>query len=543
MVILLGFIMIKKYDSCHKDKEVAVTRLFQINIILLLLCFVSCSQYLELHKKQAGGGMRIVVANYGQGGERSIAPTHATLAELRDPAKYRLELTGTTGFQNLPATPITLSATGTTSITTIPEGVWELVLTAYNPQNVAVLRGATTVEKTALNAPDASFVLKAVLNGTGSVDVRFVLPPDFVKRLNPQSVKVALYYATTNALVAGTEQGFAASNATANTTIAYSRTNVPEGEYRIRLTGVTQVNNGSTNFETVSYTVGYEDVLYVESGRTSAATITIAATNIGVPGRPFEASKRSQNFTVASSNSTAGFSGANITGSQSFSPYGEGLWIYAANWDGHGGNTPTTPAGPNGGHAGSTQGNEVLLVTWDAVYDADYYELEMLLHPNYGYNNNSGVSNSAKYEKLPVNDSDWNQFLQRNPRPIQLRFSGKDTDFDYYKTKTYTHTIARDSTAKNVSFTFMAWRDLARGKNNGYSTATSSTNGNFIGSPDTSGVSRRGSASYRIGLEGDCDALAILMNNFTPQHWYGIRVRGVNQYGQSDWVYWKGGKN
>lgn len=542
MVILLGSIMIKKYDSCHKDKEVTVTRFFQINILLLLLCFVSCSQQLELHKKQAGDGMRIVVANYGQGGERTIAPTHVTLTDLRNSASYRLELTGTTGFQNLPATPITLNAAGSASIPTIPEGVWELVLTAYNLQNVAVLRGATTVEKTTFNVPDASFVLEPVLNGTGTVEVRFVLPPDFVKRLNPQSVKVALYYATTNALVAGTEQGFTANNAT--TTIAYSKAGVPEGEYRIRLTGVTQVNNGSTNFETVSYTVGYEDVLYVESGRTSAETITIAATNIGIPGRPFEASKRNQNFTVASSRSTAGFSAANITGTQSFNPYGEGLWIYAANWDGHGGNNPTNPNGANGGKAGTTMGNEVLLVTWDAVYDADYYELELLLHPNYGHTNNpQGASNAAKYDKLPVSDADWNQFLQRSPRPLQLRFSGHVADFDFYKTRTFTHSIFRDNNTSRFAFTFVAWRDLADGTNSGYMTTASATDGSYITVPDAAGVSRRGNASYRIGLEGNCDALAILMNNFTPQHWYGIRVRGVNQYGQSDWVYWKGGKN
>ena len=45
-----------------------------------------------------------------------------------------------------------------------------------------------------------------------------------------------------------------------------------------------------------------------------------------------------------------------------------------------------------------------------------------------------------------------------------------------------------------------------------------------------------------VGLEGDCGVIGVLLPSYTPQMSVVFRLRGVNQYGTSDWVYWKGGK-
>ena len=46
----------------------------------------------------------------------------------------------------------------------------------------------------------------------------------------------------------------------------------------------------------------------------------------------------------------------------------------------------------------------------------------------------------------------------------------------------------------------------------------------------------------KVGLEGDCGVIGVLLPSYTPQMSVVFRLRGVNEFGTSDWVYWKGGK-
>ncbi len=492
-----------------------------------------------------------ILVDGGAATSRTIAPEHISQTDLGDTSKYTLTMDGHSDMGGSVAVPNFTLRDGR-GILALSPGAWTLRLTATNvATSTQFLSGSTLL--VVQDAPTTASITLSPLTGTGTVSVGFTIPQSVVKWLDPttgnqKQVTVALYD-TTGQLVQGTGQTFTVAAGTTNpATINYTANGaVASGRYILRLTAPYTVNNASTGNQNVTYNLGWSDILYVEQGRESATTVAIpeAGSSLGVPGTPHRRDKAMASVTVARAGTAGGNSAHNITtGNQTFNPYGEGLWIYAANWDGDG-EHPGGSAG-QGGNRGNTAGNEVLLVDWDTVYDADYYELEMLLHPNFGGHNNVTTSNAAKYETLPVSDTDWDSFKTRIPAPLQLRWSGSPGDPDYYKIKTYTYTIT-NGTQTNVSFDFLAWQDLADGRNGGFKVASAPTadgTNTFIHPPDTStGLSRRGSASYRIGLEGDCDALAVLVNSFAPQHWYGIRLRAVNRYGHSDWVYWKGGKN
>ena len=138
----------------------------------------------------------------------------------------------------------------------------------------------------------------------------------------------------------------------------------------------------------------------------------------------------------------------------------------------------------------------------------------------------------------------WEGFRAKSPPPLEMRWSGGEDSSDHYKNRIYIYSILTSNATTRTPFIFLAWRDIANDLGGGtYRVATAGT-GPFIGAPDpATGLSTRNGVGYRIGLEGECNALAVMVNSFSPQHWYGIRVRAVNRFGHSDWVYWKGGKN
>ena len=527
--------------------ETSVTRMFCLFLWLLPYlwgCQGSLSGGLQSHQSPVGeGSVPVRILLEGGAASRTIAPAHVTQADLANPGQYQLVMEGTSDMGGRVQVRDFVLRNGQGFLALDP-GAWTLTLTATEvASSREVLRGSTLL--IVQDAPtSASITLGPVTTATGTVRVQFTLPQTVVRGLDPatstsKTITVGLYDAS-GQLVAGTQQRLTANANDTTSTVTYTANGaVAAGQYTLRLTAPYTGANGAGK------TLGWEDVLHVEGNRQSAAAVPLQASVLGKPtSSPGKKDKTGRSVTVARSGSTAGNSTANITtGNQTFNPYGEGLWIYGANWDG---GSDKYNVG-TGGNRGNTIGNEVLLVAWDAVYDADYYELELLLHPNFGqYDANSErVSNGAKYERLPVSDADWDSFKARNPAPLQLAFSGDVTSGNYYKTKFYTHNILTNGTAR-VSFDFLAWRSLANGKNGGYAAATAATTngaGSFIGPPAGNGLSTRGGVSYRIGLEGDCNALAVLVNSFSPQHWYGIRLRAVNEFGYGDWVYWKGGKN
>ena len=632
-------------------------------LVALALC--GCSK-LAVHQLEAGrtGSLEIVVENFAPGLLRTIAPGPVTAADLQN--SYTLKLTGTSGRKTLPERAVTL-ANGQATVDGIPMGLWELTLTAYNSNGVAVLQGKAIHQVRQVGGGNVSFLLSPVAAGTGTVNVTVNFNAADIALVNvggARDVRIELLRrgegtpapGTTAAQFTGAQivpgswrYTGAASNATSpaveageyDLRVSYSGGGLPAGttltwsnnlyveagrETAATVTipqlahlpsapgGFSCVNHtpgqceGTLSWDSVYNTDGYEVQLrtFTEgtwrqfdeaawNGLAGGATHTYTAAawspdgapvykegslkkgsgHFGVtmggtagpfwtarmravngdgesgwtylpcpsPSNPHRKDKATTNFTVASTGgSTTGSGVQSITGTQRFNPYGEGLWVYAANWDG-GENKFTVGAG---GNKGSTIGNEVLLVDWDPADGADHYELEILLHPNHGLYDEGAekVSNSAKYDSLPATDAEWNSFAGR-AGVLQLAFSGDSGSPNYYRTKTYTYNIPTKSATSRVNFEFLAWRPLADGRNGGYKVATgANNNSSFIGAPDgTTGLSTRGNGSYRIGLEGDCDALAVLVNSFSPQHWYGIRLRAVNEHGTSDWVYWKGGKN
>lgn len=524
--------------------------------LAMLIFLFSCGQHLplgveeELYRgEEKGGVLAITIDNVSPQTARTIAPAHIDAQQLQ--TNYDLKLSGTTGYQGFPEEVITIDNTGRATLRKIPAGEWELTLTAYNKTgNAATLRGRTTVTVTDLEITPVSFTLTPLFtgNGTGNVSVQFTIPQGIASRLDTtngnKQVTVALYYDEIDAEVQGTRQVFNLSTTSA-TTFTYTQSDVPEGQYSIRLSASYTVNNASTLYQNLTHVFGYRDIVYVENNRDSTGSVTFSDTVLGVPNKPYRKDKVTRNVTVKTSNSTTGYSSSTITGSQSFPVYGEGLWMHAANWDGNGGNDDRL----NG-----TWGNEIIFLEWDVVYNADYYELEVLLHPKYAHVANSAISNGAKYPSIPVTDAQWTTFENYNPKPHKLVFSGGgSSDPNYYKTKTYTINIyERNVNSANRSFMFLAWRDLAVNINpvtasDGTSVSYSYQDGNYgspyVPAPGASGVTRFKNSDYRIGLEGDCNALAILGNSYSPQNWYGIRIRAVNEHGYSDWVYWKGGIN
>ena len=523
--------------------------------IVLLPFFWGCRDFLaglHHHGEQTGNGVPVRIVLGDEGISRTIAPDHVPQADLGDTSKYTLRLDGTSDRGGTASVPNFTLAGGAGTLLLDP-GNWTLTLTATAAGSGTVLAGRTIVSAEAGTMATARITLTPQAAADGTVEVTFSLPHSVVKRLDPQGnadkkVTAALHD-TAGLEVAGTRQEFtvAVPGGTNPATITYtaSGTPVPPGRYRLELGLATTAMNSSTHDLPVTYDMGWSDTLYVEAGRKTTATVTLTDTDnlLGIPGRPYKWDKASRTgFSVASTRgNTTAYSAANITGSQTFSPYGEGLWVYAANWDG--GDTRTNAG--TGGNSGGTQGNEVLLVTWDPVYDADYYELEMLLHPDHGlYNTSELVANSTKYDRLPVSDADWEGFRAKSPPPLEMRWSGGEDSSEHYKNRIYIHSILTSSATTRTPFIFLAWRDIANDLGGGtYRVATAGA-GPFIGAPDpATGLSTRNGVGYRIGLEGNCNALAVMVNSFSPQHWYGIRVRAVNRFGHSDWVYWKGGKN
>lgn len=497
-----------------------------------------------------GFAVRIFVDGLASGSGRTIAPEHVTLTELADPSKYTVRLTGTSNMGDSRDEALTVNNKGL-GIFLLTPGSWTLTLTVTEvATNQQILQGKTFVVME--NAPTVTNMTLKPLTGTGTVDVDFVLSASLLKRLQVQNatpptattglagasgqanLTVALYKDAVE--VPNTLQTLQATITGASTTeqtLTYTGNgqSIPAGQYTIKLMGTFSKLDSSTE------AMGYEDVLYVEGNRTTTAQIALASNSqeLGTPSNP----ARRDKSTLTGNSQTV-----NFRQSDRFNPWGETLWLYGEKWDGNDSNY---------------NGNEILVVAWSSVYDADYYEVELLIHPFSSMTNTPTVG--GKFERCVYEDAAWERLKQQtfsysgqNRQPIALRFSGSPTDPDYYKSKTYEFECLDGS---NVLGTFLSCADktlarnlfsgtnpLATGKMNAtYRVAATmdsfDTNGVYVYTPP--GTSRSTTVG-KVGLEADCSALGILLPSYTPQMSLVYRVRAVNEYGYSDWVYWKGGK-
>ncbi len=481
---------------------------------------------------------------------RTITPGHVTFADLADSSKYTLHLTGTSDMgdsRNIQNFSITSHGVG---IFLLTPGSWILALTVTDvATSQPVLQGITFVVME--NAPTSTPMTLKPVDSTGNVEVRFILTASLLNRLvvtNPNpptattgldgatgssTITVALYNSDGSQVVPGTDMTFSAQIASFSTreqTFVYNGNGqqIQDGQYTLKLTAEYAKQDGSRE------TTGYADILYVEGNRKTSATITLDDNSqvFGVPKKIGKANKATRNITIGA---------PNFSQSKTFNPYEEGLWIYAANWDGESNSTKN--------------GNEVLTVGWDPVYDAEYYELEILVYPFSGYSLvvNLDASRYGRFDSIATTDEEWERYSTtpvsfggRSKLPIYLKFNGKQGDANYYKTKSYTDKILNGNVSTEVDFTFCADKVLARNLITGTvndSYRFSSTTDEF----DTYGTfrAREGSREIvgKVGLEADCSAIGVLLPSFAPRAPVCIRMRSVNEFGYSDWVYWKGGKN
>ena len=481
----------------------------------------------------------IVLGREGNGSSRTIAPSHVPVSDLADPALYKLVLTGSSDMGDRVTVDGFALKDGRGFLALTP-GAWTLRLTATPAGGAGtaaapILGGSTLL--VVQDRPTTSSITLTPLAGTGTVDVRFSIPQSVVARLDPststnKTVTVALYD-DSGLEVAGTRQDIALTYNAAQTapyavTYMAGGLPVPSGRYTLRLEASYTVNNASTNNQDRVHTLGWSDILYVEGGRLSTASVAIpeARAAMGVPGNPY----RQDKVTVNGSRGTP-----NFTAATPFNPFGETLWMYGSNWDSTGGNT-------------DSNGNEVLVVDWDSVYDADYYELELLVHPFTGYNSSNPTSR-GKFNKVVTTDADWEtlksttfNYSGQMRTPSYMRYSGNQSDPDYYKTKTW---VIKCN--DNSDFLSCADKPLARTlfPNKGAAAGKVNANYRLLQTQDAFDTytdwSYQSTSRGKVGLEGDCGVIGVLMPAYSPRMSVVYRVRAVNRYGYSDWVYWKGG--
>ncbi len=532
--------------------KVTPVLLFMIISFLLCGCGHSLREVNFMRTEDDGSvPVKIVVEENQSFASRTITPGHLSATVLTGPG-YESVLVGKSDMgSKIDIRPFTLT-NGSGSLLLTP-GNWELTLTVTEKAgNTQILMGKSTVKVE--NKPTATAMVLTPLSGNGRVAVDFVLSASIIERLDKDAtsqatITVALYDIT-GTEVPGTKKEFKqAVPTTATATLNYTANGMqlPAGRYSIKLVSSYTVNNASTLYMDAKYTMGYEDVLYVEAARVSQATVELSSNSqeLGNPNNPARAEKKNLN-----GNSSAG-ANHNFTQSTQFRPWGETVWMYSFNWDGE--------------NTGTQNGNEVLIVNWGSVYNADYYEVEVLFHPFSVTTAGSGSvvtpNPHGKFNRVVYTDADWEVLrntdftythsgVTHTKKPSLVQFSGDPNSPHYYKTHSPTIDYVIKSTGAVSKFLTCADKNLARsifadpGKtagmgNAGYSVSAYDATNNF----DTYGIYEyNGNGRGKIGLEGDCSNLGILTPSFAPRISVAFRVRAVNAYGHSDWVYWKGGK-
>ena len=540
-------------------------------LIVVILFLGSCHDSLSIHSLRHDNSLNAVSKeSFGEAGQvpvrlllgdlgnaRTIAPTQLTAVELNNTVVYSLQLDGSSDMGDTRSVPdFTINNDGLGTLLLTP-GNWELTLTVTEKAgNTQILMGKSSVKVE--NKPTATAMVLTPLSGNGRVAVDFVLSASIIKRLdkdtaNQATITVALYD-TTGTEVPGTKKEFKqAVPTTATATLNYTANDMqlPAGRYSIKLVSSYTVNNVSTLYMDAKYTMGYEDVLYVEAARVSQATVELSSNSqeLGNPNNPARAEKKNLN---GSSSSGANH---NFTQSTQFRPWGETVWMYSFNWDGE--------------NNGTQNGNEVLIVNWEPVYNADYYEVEVLFHPFSVTTAGSGTvvtpNPYGKFNRVVYTDEEWEVLrntdftythsgVTHTKKPSLVQFSGDPNSPHYYRTHSLTIDYVIKSTGAVSKFLTCADKNLARSifadpskttgmGNASYRVSAYSATNNF----DTYGIYEyvNGGRRYgtgKIGLEGDCSNLGILTPSFAPRISVAFRVRAVNEYGHSDWVYWKGGK-
>lgn len=254
-------------------------------VVLLVAALCGCGKLSSgLLAAERTGSVEIVVENPAAGVMRTIAPAQLTVGQLTAGQDYTLKLTGTTGRKDLPERELTLT-NGRGILSDIPEGLWELTLTAYRRvDNVAVLQGKALHKVEAMTVGNVAFTLTPLRlfgSGTGTVSLTVNLNPDDLALMQSdkskrRSWRIGLYTPGTDIQVPGSlaewNRDPQSVDQTFPSTIAYSggslSAGIPAGEYNLRI----WMSGGGLRD---GVTLSWSDNLYVEPGRQTAATITM----------------------------------------------------------------------------------------------------------------------------------------------------------------------------------------------------------------------------------------------------------------------------
>lgn len=559
VVYRVSCLLVKANRMIEMKEKIGVRILF---FYILTFLFLGCKDSLvsfqhSMGVQGEGFAVRIFVDGLASGSGRTIAPEHVTLTELADPSKYTVRLTGTSNMGDSRDEVLTVNNKGL-GIFLLTPGSWTLTLTVTEvATRQQILQGKTFI--VVENAPTVTHVTLKPLTGTGTVEVNFVLSPSLLKRLvvtNPTgtgttglagatgtATLTATLYDVGGTPIPGTEMPLNAQITGANTieqTLTYTANAqpIPAGQYILKLIGSFPKKDGSIE------PMGYEDVLYVEGNRRTTTQITLASNSkdLGVPENPIKVDKAKLNGSSKTNNFTR------VT---SFTPWGETLWLFADYWDSEGN-------GNNGGN-----GNEVLVATWTPVINADFYEIEILVYP-FVFRASNGVKPNitGKFQEVVTDDVAWDNLKdqtfsragypdQTNKKPSFLKYSGDPNSPYYYKTSTQQMSATSGSNGGTYHDNFLscAYKPYARqifGGSQSSVTAAAANSAYRCGTAmdefDNGTTFSYANVNHgKIGLEGDCGSIGILLPAFAPQCSLVFRMRAVNEYGYSDWVYWKGG--
>lgn len=278
-----------------RNSDSGVKKLIVSLLCLATVALFSCTKLmLDTDNPVAAGTLSVVVENFTEeaGALRSIAPAQLTSNDLA--TGYTLKLTGSTGRMTLPERTLTLT-NGKASLGDIPNGTWHLTLQAYKntAPTVALLRGDTIVTVHNNLGNEARFTLSPVEGGTGTVRLTVNWQEEdryFVQSWYHTELvwRLAMYDVVTGAMIANTNSQMTRSSAnTANGNpndrplplqMTYTGNSTtqnpgqerqhPAGEYELRLT----ITGGKLP---VGVVVQWADVLHIEAGRETNATITI----------------------------------------------------------------------------------------------------------------------------------------------------------------------------------------------------------------------------------------------------------------------------
>lgn len=247
--------------------------LFFITPFLLLTLLLSCTQnhIHQIEEETSNYSIVIYVSNFASP-LRTIAPDALDVGILSNTTKYRFTIQGVSGYRTLAEQDISLSG-GTAVLGNIPQGTWQLTLTAYDKTtNQQLLKGVSVVNVESVNTPVEFTLSTRGVTGTGTISVKFTLNTiDYnLLRTGTSTITVALYPQNSTTAISGTEQSFTTTSSTLLQTVTYTAGGMPIASGAFNL-GISIESDKLPQ----DYPFAWKDLTYIEPGRETTDTISL----------------------------------------------------------------------------------------------------------------------------------------------------------------------------------------------------------------------------------------------------------------------------